>query len=158
MLNRNRSLFAGVLICLSVVGSAIGQEFPLQTEQHTELGDHRRMWSSVKLRANGKLLLMTRTWTAKANKGFTGGVAVFLEAEGGKIYHTPLQRYGVNGTRLPGPSKREDLFELEVPADMLKSAKLTVYHGLAGKDRFDEIVQKLERASKPVVEIIKALE
>ena len=104
--------------------------FPLKEKEHTELGDHRRMASEVKLSNNGRLDVSTKTWTDKKNKGFTGGVSIFfLDRDGNVLGASNVHPYGVNGKNLPGPSKRTDRWNMNIPSSILaKISKLEIKH------------------------------
>jgi len=96
-------------------------DFPKKGSQHTELGDHRRMYSEITISSTGRIDGRTKTWTSKKFKGFTGTVVVFLTDGDGNILHaTQPHRYGVNGTALGGHKRDEPWWE-EIPQNILNN-------------------------------------
>jgi hypothetical protein len=102
----------------------LAQTFPFRGSQFDELGDHRRMETSITISNNGRIDGRTRTWTAHKTKGFTGGVAVVLMDASGNILHvTQEERYGVNCKRCPGPSDRTVQWAQTVPANLISQVR-----------------------------------
>lgn len=82
---------------------AQSKPFPLKGSKFTELGDHRRMETSITISKNGRVDGVTRIWTDKKLKGFTGSVAVAVTDRAGNIlYVTNPQSWGVDCKRCPG--------------------------------------------------------
>ncbi|WP_142343863.1 RICIN domain-containing protein [Bacillus toyonensis] len=94
------------------------KQFPIRGFEHTELGDHRRMETSIIVSKNGRIDGTTKTWTAHHTRGFHGSVMVVLldgpPHIGNVVYATKPQRYGVNPK-----SKRTDFWFEVVPQDVL---------------------------------------
>lgn len=95
--------------------------FPLKGSQHTELGDHRRMETSITISDTGRIDGTTRTWTSKKYKGFTGSVVVFLTDAEGNIHHaTEPHSYGVDGTAI-GVHKRKETWDENISQEILNN-------------------------------------
>ena len=106
--------------------------FPINAEQHTELGDHHRMRTKVQVSDTGRLDAEVRTWTAKKTQGFRGQVVVFLLDQAGNILWNTQDnhRYGIDAA---GPFKdensRTDRFTETIPSSVLKDVrKIYIYH------------------------------
>jgi hypothetical protein len=94
--------------------------FPLRGSQFTELGDHRRMETSITISNNGRIDGVTHIWTANNWSGFTGAVAVVITDSAGNVLHvTPQQSYGVDCVRCPGPDDRTQQWSDTVPSNVL---------------------------------------
>jgi hypothetical protein len=88
--------------------NALVTAFPITGSRRDDLGHSRKMETSVTLSASGRLDAVTRTWTAEALKGFTGGVVVAITDKDRSVLHTTqLHKYGVNGTQVPGGAKSD---------------------------------------------------
>lgn len=95
--------------------------YPLKGYQHTELGNHRRMETSITISDTGRIDGITKTWTSKKYKGFTGSVIVFLTDAEGNIHHaTEPHSYGVNGTAV-GEHKRNEPWSENISIDVLNN-------------------------------------
>lgn len=105
---------------LCVDSKSDSRSFPLRGSQFTELGDHRRMETSVTISNNGRVDGVTRIWTAKQWSGFTGAVAVVIaDSSGNVLYVTEPHSYGVDCKRCPGPSDRTQQWSDAVPSNVL---------------------------------------
>ncbi|MCB7160421.1 hypothetical protein LI071_07050 [Bacillus subtilis] len=86
--------------------------FPMTFSQHTELGHHRRMETTITISNNGRIDGRTKTWTSAAWEGFHGSVSVFLLDESGNyLANTHPHTYGVNGVRTGDPSRKDSWTE-----------------------------------------------
>jgi hypothetical protein len=104
----------------SVPSALTNRSFPLRGSQFTELGEHRRMETSITISNNGRIDGVTRTWTANKWKGFTGAVAVVITDSAGNVLHvTPPQSYGVDCRRCPNSSDRTQQWSNTVPSNVL---------------------------------------
>jgi hypothetical protein len=117
---------------------AQNQRFPLRGSKFTELGDHRRMESSITISNNGRVDGVTRIWTAKQWKGFTGSVAVAITDRAGNVlYVTNPQSWGVDCKRCPGPSNRTQGWSDTVPSNVLpKVGGYAIIHTTNPRDRW----------------------
>ncbi|EKQ68944.1 hypothetical protein OsccyDRAFT_3498 [Leptolyngbyaceae cyanobacterium JSC-12] len=64
---------------------AQSKPFPLKGSKFTELGGHRRMETSITMSKGGRVDGVTRIWTDKHWKGFTGFVAVTIADRAGNV-------------------------------------------------------------------------
>ncbi len=86
-----------------------------------------RTWVTVS--NNGRIDGKTRTKSAEAARGFTGGVEVLLTDRAGNILHqTRLRTYGVNGTAMGGKSDRTENWSETVSAETLNKVRAVVIH------------------------------
>lgn len=128
------------------------QRFPLRGSKFTELGDHRRMETNITISNNGRIDGVTRIWTAKQWKGFTGSVAVAITDRAGNVlYVTNPQSWGVDCKRCPGPSNRTQGWADTVPANVLsKVGGYAIIHATNPRDRWRDW---LSNAKEAVAEI-----
>jgi hypothetical protein len=117
---------------------AQNQRFPLRGSKFTELGDHRRMETSITISNNGRIDGVTRIWTAAKWTGFTGSVAVAItDRNGNRLYVTNPQSWGVDCKRCPGPSSRTQSWADTVPANVLgKVGGYAIIHTTNPKPRW----------------------
>jgi hypothetical protein len=114
-------VYAGTSLSGEKLLLAQSKPFPLQGSKFTELGDHRRMETSITISKNGRIDGVTRIWTAAKWTGFTGSVAVAItDRAGNRLYVTNPQSWGVDCKRCPGPSNRTQSWADTVPANVLK--------------------------------------
>lgn len=117
---------------------AQNQSFPLQGSRFTELGDHRRMETQITVSNNGRVDGVTRIWTAKQWKGFTGSVAVAITDRAGNVlYVTNPQTWGVDCKRCPGPSDRTQGWTDSIPSNLLDQVGgYAIMHTTSPRDRW----------------------
>ncbi|WHX74674.1 hypothetical protein QNH25_15380 [Bacillus safensis] len=130
--------------------------FPMNFSQHTELGHHRRMETTITISKNGRIDGITKTWTAAAWEGFHGSVSVFLLDESGNyLANTPPHTYGVNGVRLGDPS-REDSWVETVATDLINQAhRCAILHSHTPISVFNspDELKKWAEAVAPIAQI-----
>ncbi|MEH2192754.1 MAG: hypothetical protein V7K98_08945 [Nostoc sp.] len=131
------------------------QRFPLSGSKFTELGDHRRMETQIKISNNGRIDGVTRIWTDKKLIGFTGSVAVAITDRAGNVlYVTSPQRWGVDCKRCPGPSNRTQGWADTVPSNVLKQVGgYAIIHTTSPRDRWRDWLS----TSKEAVTEIKGI-
>jgi hypothetical protein len=117
---------------------AQSKPFPLKGSRFTELGDHRRMETNITISKNGRVDGVTRIWTDKQWKGFTGSVAVAITDRAGNVlYVTNPQSWGVDCKRCPGPSNRTQSWVDTVPSKVLgKVGGYAIIHTTSPRDRW----------------------
>jgi len=117
---------------------AQSQRFPLKGSKFTELGDQRRMESSITISNNGRIDGVTRTWTEKKWKGFTGAVAVAITDRNGNVLHvTEPKSYGVDCKRCPGSSNRTQAWSDAVPGNVIsRVGGYAIVHTTNPRDRW----------------------
>jgi hypothetical protein len=104
---------------------------------------------------NGRIDGVTRIWTAKQWKGFTGAAAVVLtDADGNVLYVTEPHSYGVDCKRCPGPSDRTQQWTDAVPSSVLSQVrKHSIIHTTNPRIRLREWL----RDSKEAVQLIRGV-
>lgn len=113
-------VYAGTSLPSEKLLLAQSKPFPLRGSKFTELGDHRRMETSITISKNGRVDGVTRIWTAAKWTGFTGSVAVAITDRAGNVlYVTNPQKWGVDCKRCPGPSNRTQSWADTVPSNVL---------------------------------------
>jgi hypothetical protein len=117
---------------------AQSQAFPLRGSKFTELGDHRRMETQITISNNGRIDGVTRIWTDKKLKGFTGSIAVAITDRAGNVlYVTNPQSWGVDCKRCPGSSNRTQGWADTVPSNVLKQVGgYAIIHTTNPRDRW----------------------
>lgn len=127
------------------------RSFPLRGEQHTELGDHRRMRTNIIISNNGRIDAQTRTWTDNNWTGFTGSVAVYIsDSFGNVLYRTRVQRYGVNCRRCGG-SRRTESWHDYMSEDLVeRAAQVSIFHAHSPEIRVTR--NDIERAAQLLIE------
>ncbi|MBD2386263.1 hypothetical protein [Cylindrospermum sp. FACHB-282] len=117
---------------------AQSQRFPLRGSRFTELGDHRRMETQITISNNGRIDGVTRIWTDKQWKGFTGSVVVAItDSAGNRLYITNPQSWGVDCKRCPGPSNRTQGWADTIPSNVLKKVGgYAIIHATSPRDRW----------------------
>jgi hypothetical protein len=136
---------------------SLNQNFPLRGSQFTELGDHRRMETSITISNNGRIDGVTRIWTAKKWSGFTGAVAVVVTDSAGNIlYVTEPHSYGVDCKRCPGPSDRTQQWTDSVPSNILNQVKgYAIVHSTNPRNRWREWLRDANEAAQSIQQIRK---
>ncbi|MCY7279261.1 MAG: hypothetical protein LH702_37400 [Phormidesmis sp. CAN_BIN44] len=131
---------------------AQSKPFPLNGSKFTELGDHRRMESSITISNNGRIDGVTRIWTDKKLKGFTGSVAVAITDRAGNVlYVTNPQRYGVDCKRCPGSSNRTQSWADTVPSNVLRNVGgYAIIHTTSPRDRWRDWLSTAKEAAAEV--------
>jgi hypothetical protein len=131
---------------------AQSQRFPLQGSQFDELGDHRRMETQITVSNNGRIDGMTRIWTDKKWKGFTGSVAVAItDRAGNTLYVTNPQSWGVDCKRCPGPSNRTQGWADTVPSNVLKQVGgYRILHTTNPRDRWRSWLSDTKEAATEI--------
>ena len=134
---------------------AQSQRFPLKGSKFTELGDHRRMETSVTISKNGRIDGVTRTWTAKQWKGFTGSVAVAITDRSGNVLHvTEPKSWGVDCKRCPGPSNRTQSWSDAVPRNVLsRVGGYAIIHTTNPRDRWRSWLSDAKEAATEIKSI-----
>jgi|GEM_PF-3549529 hypothetical protein len=117
---------------------AQSKPFPLSGSRFDELGDHRRMETQITVSNNGRIDGVTRIWTDKKWKGFTGSVVVAItDRAGNRLYITNPQSWGVDCKRCPGPSNRTQAWADTVPSNVLKQVGgYAIIHTTSPRDRW----------------------
>ncbi|MGN4457456.1 hypothetical protein [Bacillus cereus group sp. MYBK57-1] len=102
--------------------------FPLKGSQHTGLGDHREMETTITISENGRIDGSTLTKTCKRAFGFTGSVIVFLtDSKGNILYATDTHRYGVNALGYlkncddSGDHQRTEFWNENIPQEVINN-------------------------------------
>ena len=131
---------------------AQSQRFPLKGSQFTELGDHRRMETSITISNNGRIDGVTRTWTAAQWTGFTGSVALAITDRNGNIlYVTEPKSWGVDGKRIPKPSNRTEAWSDAVPRNVLsKVGGYSIIHTTKQRDRWRSWLRDAKEAATEI--------
>lgn len=115
-------VYAGTSLPSEKLLLAQSKPFPLRGSKFTELGDHRRMETSITISKNGRIDGATRIWTAAKWTGFHGSVAVAITDRAGNVlYVTNPQTWGVDCKRCPGPSNRTQSWADTVPSNVLSN-------------------------------------
>jgi hypothetical protein len=127
-----KSLGSGAKWKMTKTGGGLVPAFPINVEQHSELEDHHRMLTKIKVSNTGRLDAWVRTWTANKTEGFRGQVIVFLLDQNGNIIWNSkdMHRYGINAT---GPfdneNSRNDTFTENIPpAALTRTRQAFIYH------------------------------
>ncbi|MGJ3198053.1 RICIN domain-containing protein [Peribacillus frigoritolerans] len=140
------------------------KRFPITTSQHTELGDHRRMETSITISSNGRVDGRTKTWTSKKWEGFTGYVHVtFYDANNEVVDVPPFPtiQYGVSGTATGG-HKREETWLYRIPPEQInKVTKASILHSVRPTPRitpqnfkeWSDVLTPLIKELKPAPEV-----
>ena len=131
---------------------AQNQRFPLRGSKFTELGDHRRMETQITMSNNGRIDGVTRIWTDKQWKGFTGSVAVAITDRDGNVLHvTNPQSWGVDCKRCPGPSNRTQGWADAVPSNVLgKVGGYAIIHTTSPRDRWRSWLSTAKEAATEI--------
>lgn len=131
--------------------------FPLKGSKHTELGDHRRMATDITISNNGRIDGVTRTWTDKQWRGFTGSVVVGItDRDGNILYVTNPQTYGVDGKRIPKPSDRTERWTDSVPSNIFsKVGGYAIIHTTNPRDRWREWLRTAREGATEIKAIYK---
>jgi hypothetical protein len=142
---------------LCVESSTANKSFPLRGSEFTELGDHRRMKTSIIISNNGRIDGVTRIWTAKQLEGFTGDVAVVItDSTGIVLYVTEPHSYGVDCRRCPGPSDRTQKWADTVPSNILSQVGgYAILHTTNPRNRWRDWLQDAREAAQKIREIKK---
>ncbi len=114
--------------------------FPINATKRDKIGaSSRKMETTIIVSSTGRIDGTTKTWTAEALRGFTGGVLVGITDLDGNVLHTTkMRKYGVDGTAKPGGgSSRTEHWSEEVPKEALdKAAAVVIWHSHQPKNRF----------------------
>ncbi|MGF9944619.1 hypothetical protein ABEX44_15350 [Priestia megaterium] len=134
------------------------KQFPYTTSQHTELGDHRRMETSLIISSNGRVDGRTKIWTAKKFEGFTGYVQITFYDANGEVVDVdspPMFQYGVSGTATGG-HKREETWLYRIPPHLInKVVRASILHSVRPTPRITS--QNFKEWSDVLIPIIKEL-
>lgn len=131
---------------------AQSKPFPLKGSKFTELGDHRRMETSITISKNGRVDGVTRIWTDKKLIGFTGSVAVAItDRVGNVLYVTNPQRWGVDCKRCPGPSNRTQSWADTVPSNVLGNVGgYAIIHTTSPRNRWRDWLSSAKEAATEI--------
>jgi hypothetical protein len=142
---------------VGVSSSTTTKNFPLRGSNFTELGDHRRMETSITISNNGRIDAVTRIWTAKQFQGFTGAVAVVITDSAGNVLHvTEPHSYGVDCKRCPGPSDRTQQWADTVPSNILNQVRgYAIIHTTNPRNRWRDWLRDAKEAAQSIKEIKK---
>ncbi|WP_074594524.1 hypothetical protein [Bacillus cereus] len=95
---------------------------PLIAEQTDNLGNSRKMVTSIKVSNTGRIDAVTKISTKEVARGFHGSVVVLLlDEEGNTLFKSNPHTYGVDGTGIPSntPSKRKVPWNENFPQDII---------------------------------------
>jgi hypothetical protein len=129
--------------------------FPIE-ESRSDNVSVGHMQSDVKVSNTGILRVKTHTWTNNAVQGFEGGVIVVLmKSDGNDLWVSPLHKYGVNGTAVPGaPSSRTVDWTENVPlAAINDTAQVAIIQLNAPTNKIDDFLAN----AKKVADIAKTV-
>lgn len=124
---------------------------PVTGSKKTDLGHSRSMRTSLRISCNGRLDAVTRTWTAEALRGFTGGVFVaYMDWKKNVLGTSQDHSYGVNGTAVPGAdSDTTRKWSEQIPPDVLeKLSGYAIFHVNDPKSRWRETMAEAEEFAK----------
>ncbi|MBW4560663.1 MAG: hypothetical protein KME32_05795 [Mojavia pulchra JT2-VF2] len=95
--------------------------FPLTgSSTEEEVGREQYMQTNITISNTGRIDGVTATRTTRKTNGFVGVVEVILtDKDGNILFITPQQRFAVEGRFIPGPSKRTDRWQVDIPAEVL---------------------------------------
>jgi hypothetical protein len=129
---------------------AQSKPFPLKGSKFTELGDHRCMETNITISKNGRIDGVTRIWTDKQWKGFTGSVAVGITDRAGNVlYVTNPQTWGVDCKRCPGPSNRTQSWADTLPSNVLRNVGgYAISDTTSPRDRWRSWLSSAKEAAK----------
>ncbi len=136
---------------------ALVTPFPIVGSRRDDLGDHRYMETSITISASGRLDAVTHTWTGKHMEGFTGGVTVFITDKDGNVLHkTKAQKYGVNGTDVPGASNdRRVNWSEELPPNVINNAAgYAIMQTHSPNPRWDEFLIETKEGLEAIAAIL----
>jgi hypothetical protein len=110
------------------------------------------METQVTISNNGRIDGVTRIWTAKQLKGFTGSVAVTITDRAGNVLHvTNPQTWGVDCKRCPGPSDRTQSWTDSVPSSVLdKVGGYAIFHTTNPRDRWRDWLSTAREAATEI--------
>ena len=142
----------------AIPDSTPAKQFPITTSQHTELGDHRRMETSIIISSNGRVDGRTKIWTSKKWQGFTGFVQVTFYDANGEVVDVdpaPMFQYGVEGTATGG-HKREEPWVYRIPSHLInKVVRASILHSVRATPRITS--QNFKEWSDVLIPLIKEL-
>ena len=142
--------------------SEVEPRFPIIRYKHSELGDHRRMETSVKVMENGRVDGRTTTWTSDHWEGFHGTVIVdftdkpnctidsMCTSYGPRIIHS----YGVNGVKVGDPSRTVE-WTATIPQNELEHINdLSIVHHKSPEPPTAQQIKEWVDALEPIIKAI----
>lgn len=129
--------------------------FPITAEQYDDLGDGKRMETTVYLTSQGQLHVETHTWTSNWVVGFTGGVVVsLLDATDTVVTATDVHTFGVDAKSIFwARSSRTDYFDQWIsPEDLGRTERIVIWQAHTPRDRFYDIVNEAVLKGKALIE------
>ncbi|MGA5662815.1 hypothetical protein ACPCZR_25460 [Bacillus bombysepticus] len=100
----------------------ISELLPINAEKSDDLGNSRKMITSIKVSNTGRIDAVTEISTKEVLRGFHGSVVVMLiDEEGNRLFKSNPHTYGVDGTGIGinTPSKRKVLWDENFPLDII---------------------------------------
>ncbi len=119
---------------------------PIEHQQLTELQNHRRAKTNIRLSRNGFLEAKTRVWTAAHYQGFHGGGVVFFrDGNGNTIGFAETPQIGVDGLYVPGlVSDRTVIWSHNIGRETArKTRSIHIEHTVNPKNQFHARIQDL---------------
>lgn len=119
---------------------------PIEYEELTELQNHRRAKTYVRLSRNGRLEAKTNVWTAAHYTGFHGGgVVYFRDGNGNTIGFAETPQIGVDGLYVPGlESDRTVIWTHSIGQETaMKTRSIHIEHSVNPRNQFYARVQDL---------------
>ncbi|HEY2492695.1 MAG TPA: hypothetical protein VGI33_07285 [Paenibacillus sp.] len=130
--------------------------FPITATQHSSLGDHRNMETTVTISKNGRVDGLTHTETGNRLQGYHGYVKVYLQdAARNNVWVSQQEhRYGVDGV-VAGKPSRNDTWDETIPLDKLDEIDLCViYHSTTKVDISADEAQKWAKVLEPAAKAL----
>ncbi|MCD4646215.1 hypothetical protein AR454_28010 [Bacillus mycoides] len=142
----------------------ISEVLPINAEKTDDLGNSRKMVTSIKVSNTGRIDAVTEISTHEALRGFHGSVVVLLiDEEGNYIFKSNPHTYGVDGTGtgINTPSKRKVPWDENFPQDIIDKIRgYEIIHFLdpestleATLGAFNRILDQLVDASNKIKKI-----
>jgi len=130
-------------------------DFPL-VGRHSWQQSAMHMDAEAFLTQDGQLRAEISTWCTWWLKGFTGGCLVLVvDSNENVIYNWLTWPLGVNGTKMPGRSRRADFPQMTVDADITaRAARLQVACSHMPKDRWDDIIAQIKKGITDVEDLV----
>jgi len=142
----------------------IGDLLPLIAEKADNLGNSRKMVTSIKVSNTGRIDAETKISTKEVARGFHGSVVVLLiDEEGNTLFKSNPHTYGVDGIAIPSatPSKRKEPWDENFSQDIIDKIRgYEIIHFLdpdstleATLEEFNRILDQLVDASDKIKKI-----